>query len=189
MIDWSAERIATLSLDDLKRLRVNAIRQGNKSVIALCEAELTRRTPVRAPKVERSKMSRRGQYVGGYHFVCPREKGVTLNGDGTVWTGTWVVEESNAEKSLKYGAYVALHTAKSEASYLQGNIWGWRKAKRDREYADGRPVKIEFGVDFLLTLRDQPYPWNGEGAGEKGYVWQDVAGGTDGQRHVEHGAH
>ena len=120
-------------------------------------------------------MSRRGQFVSGYHFVCPREKGVTPNGDGTIWTGTWVVEKGNAEKSAKYGAYVALHTARAEMSYLQGNVKDWRRAKRDDQYADGRRVKIEFGVDFLLEPTNQPHQWNGEGSGEKGYVWKNIA--------------
>ena len=34
--------------------------------------------------------------VIGFHFVCPGEKGVTPNGDGTVWTGTWVVDREAA---------------------------------------------------------------------------------------------
>jgi hypothetical protein len=44
--------------------------------------------------------SRRGgmpkRVVIGFHFVCPGEKGVTPNGDGTVWTGTWVVDREAA---------------------------------------------------------------------------------------------
>jgi len=43
--------------------------------------------------------------------------------------------------------------------------------EREQEYADGRPVKIEFGVDFLLERTDEPYDWKGDGSGEKGYVW------------------
>jgi len=96
---------------------------------------------------------------------------LTRNSDGTVWTGTWVVDKIHAERAAKIGAYVAPHTAKSELSYLQGVVKDWRKMEREQEYADGKPVKIEFGVDFLLEITNEPHPWNGDGSGEKGYVW------------------
>lgn len=125
-------------------------------------------------RTTRTIESRRGQYVCGYHFVCPAERGVTFDGDRTIWTGTWVVDKRNAEKSTKYGAYVALHVAKSESSYLQGALKGWREAKRDREYADGRPVRIPLGIDMLLDRTDRPYEWKGDGSGEKGYLWTKI---------------
>ncbi len=174
MVEWSPERIAALTLEQIKSLRANAVRHGKIDLVEICDAEIAIRNPVRAksPRVERNSpsVSRRCQVVVGYHFVCSKERGVTLNGDASVWTGTWVVEKRNAERSTTVGAYVALHEAKSEPSYLQGTIKDWRKAKRDREYVEGRKVKIEFGVDFLLELTAQSYSWSGEGAGEKGYV-------------------
>ena len=96
---------------------------------------------------------------------------MTRNKDGTAWTGTWVVDTRHAEIGSKIGSYVALHRAKSERSYLQGTVKDWRKAHRDREYAEGQRVKIETGVDFLLELTVEPYAWDGDGTGEKGYVW------------------
>jgi hypothetical protein len=170
---WTPESIAELSIAQIKSLRLNAEKKKSNEVTELCDAELVRRAPrhTKNSSVGASAKSRRGRAVIGYHFVCPREKGVTVNGDGTAWTGTWVVERGNADRSTKVGAYVALHTSKSEVSYLQGNIRGWRIAKRDREYADGRPAKIEFGVDFLLELTNEQFEWKGDGAGEKGYVW------------------
>jgi len=176
MIEWSPQRIAALSTEDLKNLRANALRKAGKSIIELCDAEIERRTPARAKvtNVLRSGLSRTDQYVGGYHFVCPAEKGVIRNGDGTFWTGTWVVEKLNAEMSTKHGAYIALHVTKSDQSYLQGNLKDWRQAERDREYAEGQLVKIPMGVDFLVEPTDQPYQWIGDGAGEKGYAWKDV---------------
>jgi len=109
--------------------------------------------------------------VVGFHFVCPDERGVTRNPDGTIWTGTWVVDSNHAERGSKNGAYVALHTSKSQRSYLQGTIKDWRKAPRDPEYADGRRVKIESGIDFLFEPTSEAYEWQGDGAGEKGYAW------------------
>src|SRR4051794_8589632 len=49
-----------------------------------------------------------GRVVVGFHFVCDRERGVTLNPDGTFWTGTWVVDQVHARKGAKVNAYVAL---------------------------------------------------------------------------------
>ena len=173
MIDWPRERIAGLPLEGVKTLRENAARRGETEVIERCDAELAARAPVRkkSPRVNGPQSPHRGEVVIGYHFVCPREKGVTTNPDGTIWTGTWVVDKEVAEPSSRIGAYVALHAAKSEASYLQGIIKDWRSTKRDREYAEGKPVKIEYGIDFLLEPTNEPYQWKGDGSGEKGYVW------------------
>jgi hypothetical protein len=175
MVAWTPERLSALSPEELANLRANAVRKNSKVVVDLCDAEIARRSPVRVklPRTEGAPLSRDGQFVAGYHFVCPQESGVTVNGDGTVWTGTWVVDRDNAERSAKFGGYVALHTAKSDPSYLQGKIKEWRRSKRNREYADGRLVKIQYGVDFLLELTNQPYRWSGEATGEKGYLWAD----------------
>jgi len=82
-----------------------------------------------------------------------------------------VVDRAKAEHGAKIAAYVALHVSKAERSYLQGTIEGWRISKRDREYAEDRPVKIQHGVDFLVRLTGKPYDWKGDGSGEKGYAW------------------
>jgi hypothetical protein len=173
MVDWTRERIAELSLEGVKNLRRNANRRGETAIIERCDSELAARAPVRykSPRITGSRESHRGQVVIGYHFVCPREKGVTKNPDGTIWTGTWVVDKKWAERSSKIGAYVALHAARSEPSYLQGIVKDWRSAKRDPEYTEDRPVKIEYGVVFLLEPTNEPYQWKGDGSGEKGYVW------------------
>jgi hypothetical protein len=84
---------------------------------------------------------------------------------------SWVVDRKHAEIGSKLGAYVALHTKKSESSYLQGIIKDWRTTHRQSEYAEGRRVQIELGVDFLLQPTVDPYQWCGDGAGEKGYAW------------------
>ena len=174
-VEWSTERVAARSTDEIKSLRENAIRAGETEIVALCNSELARRSPpkTRIVKVKTGARIRVGKIVGGFHFVCDREKGVTNNPDGTFWTGTWVVDEEHAERGLKISAYVALHAARSEPSYRQGVMTGWRKAPRESEYADGQPVKIESGIDFLLTPTHQPYNWVGEATGEKGYLWID----------------
>jgi hypothetical protein len=176
MIDWTTERIAALSKEALKNLRANAQAKGNEQVVHLCDTELSARTLRRkgARPHRTADESRRGQYVCGYHFVCPSEEGVTRNSDQTVWTGTWVVEKRKAEESSRYGAYVALHTSKNEPSYLQGNLKDSRVAKLNSEYADGRAVKIPMGVDLLFERSDEPYDWCGDGSGEKGYLWKNV---------------
>jgi len=173
MIEWTTERIGQLSTDQIKSLRENASKRSEDKVVELCTAELAKRKPTR-PKTQRANpvaTSHEGEVVGGFHFVCPKEKGVERNPDSTFWTGTWVVDEAHAEQAPQIPAYVALHTTKSEPSYLQGTVRGYRKTSRQPEYAEGRPVKIETGIDFLLAPTTTSYAWHGDGAGEKGYLW------------------
>lgn len=49
---WTAEKIATRSVDEVKSLRVNADKAGAVDVVALCDADLLRRNPpkVKAPR-------------------------------------------------------------------------------------------------------------------------------------------
>jgi hypothetical protein len=126
----------------------------------------------------RTRQARSNQVVVGFHFVCDRGKGLESNSDGTIWTGTWVVDSAHAERAARIQAYVALHSSKAEPSYLQGIVKDWRTSPRAREYAEGRPVRIESGIDFLLELTDQPYDWSGDGSGEKGYVWTVLQEGS-----------
>jgi hypothetical protein len=167
---WTPERIAELSIEDVKKLRENAKKLASSQVVDLCDADIARRAPLRSklPPTRATSESRFGQVVAGFHFVCDKGKGVSNNPDGTIWTGTWVVDQAHAERGEKIAAYVALHTTKAEPSYLQGIIRGWRKTMREQQYAEGRPVKIESGIDFLLEPTTEPYQWEGDGAGEKG---------------------
>ena len=170
--EWTAERVLALPIEEIKILRQNAIRYRNDAVASLCDEAMGKHANSRkASRVKTVSTKSSDESVVGFHFVCPGERGVTLNNDGTVWTGTWVVDTKHAETGSKIGSYVALHRAKSEPSYLQGILKDWRKAPRDSEYAEGQKVKIESGVDFLLELTPDPYAWGGDGTGEKGYVW------------------
>jgi hypothetical protein len=171
MIVWTSENIATKTTNEVKSLRANAIKRRAKEIVDLCDTELEKRKPARVPRPKTVDEFRAGQVVTEFHFVCPGEKGVTRNSDKTAWTGTWVVAEAHAKRGVKHGMKVALHTAKSEPSYMQGIIKDWRKTKREDEYAEDRPVKIEYGVDFLFASTDEALPWVGDGSGEKGYAW------------------
>jgi hypothetical protein len=91
---------------------------------------------------------------------------LTVNQDGTFWSGIWVVARVHAERAPSVGAYLALHETKAEPSYRQGLVGGWRRATR----AVG---KMEEGMEFLVRPTDRPYDWAGEGKGEKGYKWSD----------------
>jgi len=167
---WTAEKVSALSTDLVRTLRANAARLGSTAVIDLCDAELSKR---QRPKSSNSKIIRPDRTrVIGFHFVCQQGQGVTNNGDGTAWSGTWVVDRQHAEYAVTLAAYVALHEAKSQPSYLQGEVLDWRSAKRQRKYAEGRSTRIETGVEFLMRLTDQPYSWRGDGSGEKGYRWE-----------------
>lgn len=171
MTDWP-RLLGKMSPGELKATRNNAIRLGNANVLSLCDAEAAKRSPKR-PRTKSVGASRTKLPVKGLHFVCPQETGVTQNPDGTIWTGTWVVDARHAKQGARSGAYVALHTAKSESSYLQGTIKDWRQSPREQEYADGRPAKTRFGIDFLLELTQSPYEWKGDGSGEKGYAYME----------------
>ncbi len=46
---WTAEKIAARSIDEVKSLRANAENAGAVDVVALCDADILRRTP---PKVK-----------------------------------------------------------------------------------------------------------------------------------------
>jgi hypothetical protein len=170
-LEWTAERIAGLTVDQVKALRENAAKRKAPSTVDLCDADLVRRNPVRTRRLKAFKHTHVAEVVHGFHFVCPDEKGITRNPDGTIWTGTWVVDKDHAERAVKIGGYVALHVAKSEPSYLQGVVRDWRTHEREPTYAEGQLVKTKFGVDFLIELTNEPLQWHGDGAGEKGYFY------------------
>ena len=174
---WTSDTLAEKSDAEIKTVRENAARKEAHDVIALCDAELAKRAATRRqPSHKTKKRNRNTDTVVGYHFVCrPEEKGVTRNDDGTAWSGTWVVSSDNAERSLRAGAYVALHLSHAEPSYLKGTIRAWRRSKREDKYAEGQEVKTPFGTDFLLDLTDDHLEWQGEGTVERSYVYASDA--------------
>ena len=96
---WTAEKIAGLGVDQVKDLRGNAAKRGAQGIVDLCDAELVRRRARRRTKRSNSsKQIHNGETVHGFHFVCPTEKGITRNQDGTIWTGTWVVDKNHAKR-------------------------------------------------------------------------------------------
>jgi hypothetical protein len=170
-LEWTAERIAGLTADQLKALRHNAAKARAQRTVDLCDAELARRRVARTRRPNSYRQTHLGETVYGFHFVCPTEKGITRNLDGTVWTGTWVVDRNHAERAVRIGGYVALHTTKSNLSYLQGIVRDWRIQEREPTYSEGQHVKTKFGVDFLIELTGEPLEWQGDGSGEKGYFY------------------
>jgi hypothetical protein len=170
-LEWTTENIAGLTVDQVKALRENAAKRSAQRTVELCEAELARRRASHTKRQNSQKQNHIGETVHGFHFVCPTEKGITRNRDGTLWTGTWVVNKNHAERAVKIGGYVALHIAKSERSYLQGIVRDWRVGEREPTYSEGQLVKTKFGIDFLIELTDEPLEWQGDGSGEKGYFY------------------
>jgi hypothetical protein len=172
MIEWTKEQITRLSSDQIESLRENAAKHGRRDVVELCNEELTARKPTRARKVAESIVDdHSGQYVSEFHFVCPSELGITRNQDGTIWTGTWVVAEEHAEKAVRYGALVSLHSSRAEPSYLQGMVKAWRKSPRQTRYSGEQRTQTKEGIDFLFQPSDPPLRWKGDATGEKGYAW------------------
>jgi hypothetical protein len=175
-LEWTAESIAGLTIDQVKALRENAAKQKAQRTVDLCDADLAQRNALRYKRPKALKHTDSGEVVHGFHFVCPTEKGLTRNPDGTVWTGTWVVDKNHADRAVKIGGYVALHVSKSEPSYLQGVLRGWRPRERERAYSEGQVAKTRFGIDFLIELTSEPLQWHGDGSGEKGYFYGKDAG-------------
>ncbi|HEY1474035.1 MAG TPA: hypothetical protein VGF53_08130 [Pseudolabrys sp.] len=167
---WTKEKLAEKASAEIKTVRENAIKHGAKEVEALCDEVLASRIPPKKPS--QAKRAQADGPVIGYHLVCrPEEKGVTRNTDGTVWSGTWVVAEKQAERSMTTGAYVALHASHAEPSYLHGIIKAYRRSKREDAYAEGQEVKTPVGTDFLLELTDRSVEWQGRGTVERSYVY------------------
>jgi hypothetical protein len=110
--EWTIERILVLPIEKIRILRENAIRYGNDVVASLCSEAIAKHADSgKAPRLKTVSAKGLNNVVVGFHFVCPSERGVTLNDDGTVWTGTWVVDTQHAETGSKIGSYVALHRA------------------------------------------------------------------------------
>ena len=163
-IQWDEQSLAALTSVELQNLRSNAMRKGAINVVTLCDAALAKRPGIKAVPKE-PKVVKNGRYVTGFHFVCDADKGVTMNPDGTFWSGVWVVDAVHAANAPKVGAYLALHKIRAEPSYRQGLVRGWRTTLRNIA------AKTEDGIEFLIEPTDQPYDWVGAGTGEKGYRW------------------
>jgi hypothetical protein len=172
---WTKEKIENLADNQIEALRENGAKRHRQDIVELCDQEIARRKPTRAKKVpNQGNVNHSGQYVSEFHFICPTELGISRNPDGTIWTGTWVVAEEHAEKAVDHGALVSLHLSKTELSYMQGVIKGWRKSSRQRRYSGEQPTQIKEGIDFLFQPSDSPVPWKGDATGEKGYAWTSV---------------
>jgi hypothetical protein len=172
MANWTKEKLSEHSNDEIESLRNNAIRLHKPDIVDLCNEELASRAPVRKNKVSGDiREDHTGQYVAEFHFVCPNELGVMRNSDGTIWTGTWVVDEDHAKAAVKHSSYVALHSSKAELSYLHGIVKDWRRRDRERRYTGEQLTQTRSGIDFLFQPSDAPFEWKGHATGEKGYAW------------------
>lgn len=168
---WTPERLDTLSRGELVQLRANAERLSNEQLVTDCDAALERQPKPSPKRVAAARAPKKSvtDVVVGYHFVCQYDRGVETNGDGTFWSGSWVVAEDNVKNSLKHGAYLALHSSKSEASYRQGKIVDYRKTTRTID------AKTTDALEFKVEPEDSQYEWVGQGAGEKGYKWSKLS--------------
>jgi hypothetical protein len=168
MPEYSDEKLASLSRDQLINLRANAERLQVTALVVRCDLTLLAKPAPRAAFRGVSREHKDQDFVHGYHFVCSKDRGVIDNPDGTFWSGSWVVAEEQVKRSLQYGAYLALHEAKRDQSYRQGEIIAYRTSSRSMIDKD------ETGIEFQVRTSDQSVEWNGGGSGEKGYLWQSV---------------
>ena len=161
---FTPEKLQKLERDKLENVLANARKHNAEDLVAMCLAEIETR-PLRKARNKHSQSDRSDHdVVTGYHFVCTDDRGVTQSGENEFWSGSWVVAIETIERSLKYGAYLALHESKSELSYRQGQILDFRTAPRSMV------SKSEEGVEFLVRADEKPREWIGAGAGEKGYL-------------------
>jgi len=173
---WTPERIANLDQKALQALSDNAHRYEIEGLAQLCAAELESRTSAKFSRkgVKRPRRSL-STVVVGYHFVCQRDRGVTNLEGGRFKSGSWVVKEENVQESLRRDAYLALHENKTERSYRQGQIVGYNLTERDMLKGGETEPQTRVGIEFLVEATSEPYDWIGDGAGEKGYRWSDLA--------------
>jgi hypothetical protein len=171
---WTPEKLAAQDRKTVDALRKNAVRLGAHDLIEMCDVDLEARTPKKEKRTLGGRPRAEGDVVTGYHFVCQRDRGVTPGGENQFWSGSWVVAEANVRASMKFGAYLALHETKSQLSYRQGQILGYRCSPRDMLSEIEEGGKIEEGIEFLVQETSEPYAWVGAGAGEKGYRWASL---------------
>ncbi len=165
--NFTPEKLSTWDTAKLRVLHDNAVRQGASDLVEMCEWELERRKPQKAPRLGQDEHSE-NSFVSEYHFVCAKDRGVIGAGPGKFWSGAWVVAEANVKKSIEYGAYLALHETKAETSYRQGRILDYRRGARDMV------DKQNEGIEFLIEETNHPLEWHGGGSGEKGYKWKPL---------------
>ena len=167
--DWSIERLRAMETPQLKQLLENAAKRGVSDLASRCEDVLAeRRTEVKRPAPSSSRR-RPGDFVSEFHFVCENDRGVSTDGEGFFWSGSWVVPESDVIKGIQEGARLALHRSRNEPSYRQGKIIDYR-------LTDGEMVKKRnTGIEFLVAADGAALAWFGDGTGEKGYRWASEA--------------
>lgn len=173
---FTPDVLKTFDKKKVETIRENALRLGADSLVEMCDLDLAERKPAissrsatgRAPVRSTARLtgatsspSRTDMVVSGYHFVCDKDFGVIDLGDGRFWTGSWVVTEANLDQSLSAGAYLALHQSKTQPSYRQGKIVGYRRASGDGDDA----------VEFLVDAAPKSRAWIGAGSGDTGYKW------------------
>jgi hypothetical protein len=174
---WSLEKLALKSKADVETIRKHALNKNVPDLVVMCDLDLEKRKALAKPRgLTSTSPHSSDEFVEGYHFVCKRARGVTEDSAGKFRTGSWVVAESNVQKSLTQGAYVALHESRPEISYRQGKLLGYRRAIRDMLAGEnGGETKIEEGIEFLVEETARSYSWVGEATGEKGYKWSKVS--------------
>jgi hypothetical protein len=175
--NYTPEKLALESRENVETIRKNAVRLGAIDLVEMCNRDLESRKPAKRKRTADQHPKRSDtDVVIGYHFVCERDRGVTQVGNGSFWSGSWVVNEGNVEASLSYGAYLALHESKSDLSYRQGQILNFRRSPRDMlaNKKSDPEVKIEEGIEFLVRETNEPYGV-GTATGEKGYRWVKIA--------------
>ncbi|WP_246668962.1 hypothetical protein [Ancylobacter sp. TS-1] len=166
--DWSTERLRAMETAQLKQLFANATARGAAELAAMCEAVLAERSTPKRVSVPGGKRPGK-DVVSEFHFVCEGDRGVSSDGDGFFWTGSWIVSEDEVIKSIQAGGRLALHSSRSEMSYRQGKILDYRKTVPDMV------KKRNVGIEFLVAADDVALAWFGDGTGEKGYRWASDA--------------
>jgi hypothetical protein len=146
MVDWTEDRIAALSDQDLKNLLVNAVRKSASEVIASCNAELEKRDaakPRKGPK-PRTEVKEFEHEVSGQLAAVGKEMAEKYD----------LSEETAKAKSAGVKGFKAHRLLDAKGFAKLGGM------QRDGSVAIERYISYRRGTDIVtlgaFLLKDQP---------------------------------
>ncbi|MBR1142806.1 hypothetical protein [Bradyrhizobium sp. AUGA SZCCT0431] len=146
MVDWSDDRIAALSNQDLKNLLVNAERKAAADIIARCNAELQKRNAARPGKASKPRTEAKEFEHAMSEQLAEIGKAMAAKFD--------LSEETAKAKSVGVKGFKAHKLLDSKGFAKLGGM------QRDGSVAVDRYISYRRGTDIVslsvFLLKDQP---------------------------------
>ncbi|MBR1268281.1 hypothetical protein JQ629_12245 [Bradyrhizobium sp. AUGA SZCCT0222] len=146
MVDWSDDRIAALSNQDLKNLLVNAERKAAADIIARCNAELQKRNAARPGKASKPRTEAKEFEHAMSQQLAEIGKAMAAKFD--------LSEETAKAKSVGIKGFKAHKLLDSKGFAKLGGM------QRDGSVAVDRYISYRRGTDIVslsvFLLKDQP---------------------------------